>query len=560
MGSRLLVAATLLAGCGTEGPFTIVTIDTRPAVHDVTELLVTLENDGTSLEQRFVLTSQTFPATFSIEAPGRTGILNIGIDALDENGLLVGRGAGATTVESPTASVTIDSADFVVNTNFPDDQFPADDFDSNGFQIAATDDGDFTVAFRERCFQPEGCHMLARRFDVTGRPLDTALAAGINQFNVSTSVTISLTTPAVAAFGSTTIAAWDFAEPSPSTIDGIACRALDADGNALVDQVQVSVETLPNVVSVHPVGAAAFVITWEGSGLIIKSAVVNSQCAVNPAGVVQVSTVASALTPAVAANGDRIFTTWIVGGNVRGRIANGANSFLTADTQILAKTATESIQYVRVAPSGDGFVIVVRWVVDGANTGPSRIEAYRTNNAGVIQGPPTLVTTRTGSNFLSSQSFGVSHRRADGALLVVWHSCDEFGDLSGCGVFGRILRPNGVPVGEEFNLATTTENNQENPAATALPGGAFAATWMDESQKDPDKSGTSVRARVLYPPFDDARNVIGAVCTSTADCGTGLACGASSDGGSRCFATCTPPLCPGGGTCSAADGGNACLF
>ncbi|TPW08247.1 MAG: VBCS repeat-containing protein, partial [Acidimicrobiaceae bacterium] len=321
-----------------------------------------------------------------------------------------------------------------------------------------------------------------------------------------------------------------------------------------------SVETLPNVVSVHPVGSAAFVITWEGSGLIIKSAVVNSQCAVNPAGVVQVSTVASALTPAVAANGDRIFTTWIVGGNVRGRIANGANNFLTADTQILAKTATESIQYVRVAPSGDGFVIVVRWVVDGANTGPSRIEAYRTNNAGVIQGPPTLVTTRTGSNFLSSQSFGVSQRRADGALLIVWHSCDEFGDLSGCGVFGRILRPNGVPVGEEFNLATTTENNQENPAATALPGGAFAATWMDESQKDPDKSGTSVRARVLYPPYDDARNVIGAICTTTADCGMGLACGASSDGGSRCFATCTPPLCPGGGTCAAADGGNACLF
>src|SRR5688572_8264275 len=91
----------VLAACGGgEGPFTVVTIDARPAVHDVGEVVVTLSNDGTSLEDRFSVTTESFPATFSISAPGRTGTLGISVDANDRDGLLVGRGFVETTVES----------------------------------------------------------------------------------------------------------------------------------------------------------------------------------------------------------------------------------------------------------------------------------------------------------------------------------------------------------------------------------------------------------------------------------------------------------------------------
>jgi len=178
-------------------------------------------------------------------------------------------------------------------------------------------------------------------------------------------------------------------------------------------------------------------------------------------------------------------------------------------------------------------------------------------------GLPTVVTTHTGSDFDSNEEFSVTSR-SDGALMVAWHSCGDLGDDSGCGVFGRLVRPSGVPVGDEFVLATTTTLDQKAPSVAPLPG-AFVAVWADLSLQPPDKAGSSVRGRVLYPAYDDATRVIGAACTAAADCNAGLACGSSSDGGKRCFATCDmtgpAPQCPAGGTCSPADGGaTACLF
>lgn len=561
---RRLLPFALVAACGgAEGDFLIVTVDTRPAVHDISELIVTLSNDGTSLEDRYSVTTQTFPATFSVSAPGRIGVLGISVDAKDRDGLLVGRGFVETTVESPTAAVLLDSADFVVNTEFADDQFPSDDFEANGFQVSAASDGTWTVAYRDSCVQP--CRVFARRFDTTGRAVESAIAAGTNGFQVSEIPTLGVVTPAVATAGATTIAVWDFAEPSPSTIDGIACRAFDADGNAVSDQLSVSVEALPDVVSVTALSNSTFAVSWNGfmTDNIIKSAIVNAQC--ESSNIVQVSQTvgtSGASRGSVAANGDRVMYAWIVDGEVRGRIGDNTNTFITADIPIVARNATERIEHVRVAPLGTGFAVVVRWSVDGAITGPGRLELYRTNNGGALMGGPTLVTTRSGTDFDSKKSFGVASRSEDGALLIVWHSCEENGDDSGCGVFGRMLRPSGVPVGDEFLLATTTELDQTSPAAVAIPG-AFAATWKDTSRRDPDKSGSAARARVLYPAFDDAKGVIGATCSGS-DCNAGLVCGASSEGGQRCFASCnpegTPPLCPGGGTCSTATGGSACVF
>jgi hypothetical protein len=130
-------------------------------------------------------------------------------------------------------------------------------------------------------------------------------------------------------------------------------------------------------------------------------------------------------------------------------------------------------------------------------------------------------------------------------------------------VFGRIVRSSGAPVGDEFRLATTLEGDQTSPSVTALPGG-FAAVWRDTSGKEPDRAGSAVRGRVLYPPFDDAQRVHGAACTTGADCNEGLACGVAIDGGKRCYTSCNmggaPPLCPAGGTCAGADPGSACLF
>src|SRR5688572_29521657 len=94
----LLLLSVLLAGCDEEESYIIVTVDRRPAVHDAATLKVTVSNAGAMYSQDLGIDERMFPLTFSLSAPGRSGELGLAIDALDRDGLLVGRGVGATRV------------------------------------------------------------------------------------------------------------------------------------------------------------------------------------------------------------------------------------------------------------------------------------------------------------------------------------------------------------------------------------------------------------------------------------------------------------------------------
>src|SRR5262245_3807799 len=107
---RALLPIVLLAGCTGEETYMIVTVDKRPAVHGAARLEVTLSNDGSMRTDALALGDNQFPATFSISAPGRSGELGISIDALDEQGALVGRGKSTTDLLSTNAAVMLDSA------------------------------------------------------------------------------------------------------------------------------------------------------------------------------------------------------------------------------------------------------------------------------------------------------------------------------------------------------------------------------------------------------------------------------------------------------------------
>src|SRR5688572_33274203 len=95
-----LSSIVMLAACGGEpGDYIVVTVDKRPAVNNAASLEVKLTNEGSDRTQKFDLGSNDFPVTFSVSTPGRTGELGIEVSAFDASGLLVGRGAGSTTVE-----------------------------------------------------------------------------------------------------------------------------------------------------------------------------------------------------------------------------------------------------------------------------------------------------------------------------------------------------------------------------------------------------------------------------------------------------------------------------
>ena len=505
-----LVAGALLAGCAEERTYIVVTVDRRPAVHAAATMTVTLSNASSVVSEDFTVRPEQFPGTFSISAEGRTGELGIAVDVHDADGLLVGRGSTTTTVETLNPSVMVDTADFVVNTEFAGGQQLSNYYPASGFQLAATAEGTWTAVYTTRCSTP--CNVFARRFDTTGVPLVSQVAAGPNGFPISATLTNSnFSTPAVAAAGTGTVAVWNATDPnSMPTTYSIRCRALDPAGAASV-QVLVAADDYPDLVSIAPLATGDYVVAWDGRTAgqnLTKAAVVKPDCSVAspPVAVSTSPGVAGPDFSHVAANADRILYVWVLDGNVQGRMATNANSFLGSDALLVAKTATEEIEHVRVAPLGGGFGVVVRWQsLTGGGAVPGRIELYRVNNAGAVQGAPTVVTDRAGADLGSRESFGLAPRDGDGSLLVVWHACGPDGDGSGCGVFGRLILAGGQPAAEAFGLATTTSGTQRGPSATALPGGAFATAWTDESGEAPDRAGDAVRARIVYPAGSGAR-------------------------------------------------------
>jgi len=497
------LATAVAAGACSSGDYVTVKVDSRPAVHDARALSVTLSNAGTTRTDTLDLRDQAFPVTFSISAPGRTGDLGIAVDATDENGLVVGHGTATTKLAAHDATVELDSTDFVVNTDYAGDQFPSDDFEASGFQLAALPDGTWTAVFRDSCMAG-ACNIFGRRFDSDGKPVQTALSASSNAFVLSTRPTTSASTPAVASGAATILAVWDFFDVTGTTT-GVACRALDSAGRASADQVAITATEAADVVSVAALSSGNFVASWNtfvtGTD-VIHTAFIKPDCTtLGP--VLAVSTLpGGAHRASVASSAEQVLFAWIVDGDLHTRMASNAGAFTSPDGVLVAKTATDQIQHARVAAAmGGGFVIAARWATT-ALTGPGRIELLRVDTTGKLVGAPALVTDQTasdgGANSDNDESFGIASR-PDGSVLVAWHTCGDFGDDSMCGVFGRIMRDTGDPVTDAFGIPTTAEGDQRLPSVVGLSGG-FVALWSDGSSKPPDKALRSARARILYPP------------------------------------------------------------
>ncbi|MDP8918173.1 MAG: hypothetical protein M3O00_04720, partial [Pseudomonadota bacterium] len=79
-----------------------------------------------------------------------------------------------------------------------------------------------------------------------------------------------------------------------------------------------------------------------------------------------------------------------------------------------------------------------------------------------------------------SQSYPSAARLNDGRIVVVWRHEDEAtGDKSGSSIRGRIIHPDGWKLGEEFQVNLTTEGEQGDPQVTALADGGFAVTYCN---------------------------------------------------------------------------------
>ncbi|NEP12609.1 MAG: filamentous hemagglutinin N-terminal domain-containing protein [Symploca sp. SIO2C1] len=75
---------------------------------------------------------------------------------------------------------------------------------------------------------------------------------------------------------------------------------------------------------------------------------------------------------------------------------------------------------------------------------------------------------------------------ADGKLVVTWESDEQDGDANG--VYARIYNPDTDTWSDEFQINTTTANDQDTSAVAALPNGNFVVTWESQGQ-DGDRNG-----------------------------------------------------------------------
>lgn len=538
-----LALVAVVAACGGSDRAIVVEVRARPTVGDVDALVVEVANAGSTQMQTFDLGSHDFPATFSITTGGREGPIDISVRGTAGDAT-VAVGAVSVDAAASDAVLMLDPADFVVNTDYAGGQYVNQDIETNGFQVTAAG-GVVTFGFRDDC-PVNVCSQLGRRYRTDGLPQTTNLAAGTNQFRWNELDGMFAATVGVASQpDGSSIAVWD----APT---GVACRAMTADGMAPAGVVTIAPDTNPDVVSATPLAGGKYAVTWAAldamSNQVIRGTVVSPTCTTLVAPYTAAVPISFANRPTVGANGSATMIAWMENFNdARFRVGTAGGVFSPAGTigSVLIAGVPDAIDFVRVAGSGNRFVVVY----DRANQSvfTDAILMRRVDSTGAKIGQDTVIA----ADGVDYGAAAVAVRPTDGAIGVAWTQC-EAGDGSGCGVYARVLRPSGVPVGDAILVNTTTAMDQNDPSIAALDDG-FVVAFTDASATAPDIDMTGVRARFIYPAYDDAKMVLGAPCEGPQDCGADLVCGEDEDGALFCHLPCDPPgtgACPGGGTCA----------
>ncbi len=92
--------------------------------------------------------------------------------------------------------------------------------------------------------------------------------------------------------------------------------------------------------------------------------------------------------------------------------------------------------------------------------------------------------TPVGSHLKGTQKSSDVAADASGNYVVVWESLDQDDDL--VGVFARQFLPDGTPVGDEFQVNTTTVGAQSNPSVAVNASGDFVVVWEGNGPGDTD--------------------------------------------------------------------------
>ncbi len=155
-------------------------------------------------------------------------------------------------------------------------------------------------------------------------------------------------------------------------------------------------------------------------------------------------------------------------------------------------TVTDSDSSGVVVDVADSGTFAMAWKQGVTGGDGSEILVRRYSGTGVPLADPFLVNTyTTGHQYAPSLAFAPS-----GAFVVVWVSDGSPGnDNSGRSVQGRCFAADGVAIGDQFQVNTTTLDDQAWPDVGVADSGAFVVTWESESSSGSDNDNNSVQAR-----------------------------------------------------------------
>ena len=291
---------------------------------------------------------------------------------------------------------------------------------------------------------------------------------------------------------------------------GVRAQVFHADGRKsgaefLVNGTGTEQQELPDITGLS---GGRFVITWydqyehgdNSSDATIRAQIFNLDGSRDGAEF-QVNTINNAIQrdpSATTLENGQFVITWTDqagGGGDTSATAIRAQIFNVDATKVgaefLVNTTTISQQQLSdVVALSDGR-FVVSWAdfsgsVDDASGWAVRAQVFNAN--GSLSGLEFLVNSQT----LFSQTDPEIAALDNGKFVVVWEDTGYSSDVK-----AQVFGSNGVKIGTEFLVNTTTSFDQLDPSVSSLSDGRFIVVWADASASADDPFQTAIRAQVF---------------------------------------------------------------
>jgi hypothetical protein len=179
--------------------------------------------------------------------------------------------------------------------------------------------------------------------------------------------------------------------------------------------------------------------------------------------------------------------------------------------QVNSYTAADQWWPASAALADGGWVVT--WHSEGQDGSDRGVYAQRFDSNGAAVGTEFLVNTVTASYQEAPKITAL----ADGGLFISWQSYGQDGSWSS--IHGQRYASSGLAVGSEFQVNTHTDHQQIDSCISTIADGGWVITWVSQGQDNPN-GGTFTRGGIYSQRYASDGSTLGAefqVNTTTVD-------------------------------------------